>query len=160
MDDLKIQIGTNTRLAAAADELRCKVFIEEQGIPKEEVIDGLNPESIHVVIFDGNIPIATARVTMIDDNHYQIRLVAVDRSRRGCRLGERVMRATMDYISTVNVSDVFLTAQQPVVGFYEKLGFEQCGAAEYLESGFVLVPMKYVIANPVEIGLSASTYPA
>ena len=144
MDDLKIQIGTNIELATAADELRRRVFIEEQGVPEDEVIDGLNSESVHVVIFDCTKPIATVRLTMLDGNNYQIGLVAVDKSRRGHHLGEKVMQAAMGYISTSDVNDIFLTAQQQVIGFYEKLGFGQCGAAEYLESGFVLVPMRYV----------------
>jgi len=141
---MKIQIGANTELAAAADELRRKVFMEEQGVPTDEVLDGRNPESTHVVIFDCNTPIATARVTMLNAGHYRIGLVAVEQSNRGQRLGERVMQAAMHYIFSAGGKDIFLTAQQQVVGFYEKHGFEQSGAVEYLESGFVLVPMRYV----------------
>jgi len=142
MADLKTQIGANAELVTAADELRRKVFIDEQGVPEDEVIDRSNSESVHAVVFDCNTPVATAKVIMLDGGNYRIGLVAVDKSRRGQHLGERVMRAAMDYIFLYDGKTVFLTAQRQVVGFYEKLGFEQCGAAEYLESGFVLVPMR------------------
>jgi len=64
------------------------------------LIDGLNGNAVHVVIFACNTPIATARVIMFDSKRkqYRIGLVAVDQSRRGQHLGEKVMRVAMDYI--------------------------------------------------------------
>lgn len=41
---MKIKIGTYTELGAAADELRRKIFIEEQKVPEEEVFDDLSEQ--------------------------------------------------------------------------------------------------------------------
>ena len=142
MTELQTQIGTNAEIVAAADELRRKVFVDEQGVPEDEVIDGFSDKAVHVVIFACNIPIATARVIMLNGENYRIGLVAVDQSRRGQHLGEKVMRTAMEYIFLHGGESIYLTAQKQVVGFYKRLGFEQCGAEESLESGFVLVPMK------------------
>ena len=141
---MQIKVGTDIDLVAVANELRCKVFVDEQGVPEDEVIDGLNDKAVHVVIFVCSVPIATARVIRLDSKNYKIGLVAVAQSMRGRHLGEKVMRAAMDYISLCNGSNIFLTAQKQAVGFYEKLGFEQFGVAKCLESGFALVPMRRV----------------
>ena len=138
---LEIKIGTYDELGEAADKLRRIVFIDEQGIPEDEVFDGLNHKAIHIVVLDGNTSVATARV-LNDGDNWRIGLVAVDNSRRGQHLGEKVMRGAIDYIISNGGRKILLTAQQQVRGFYEKLGFVQCGEIEVFESGFVLVPMK------------------
>ena len=94
---LEIKIGTNAELIKASDELRKKVFIDEQGVPEEEIFDGLNHQAVHIVAFDGDTPVATARA-LNNDNSWRIGLVAVDRSRRGENLGVKVMRAAIEHI--------------------------------------------------------------
>jgi len=125
-----------------ADKLKQSVFIEEQGIPKDEIFDGLDDKAVYVVIWDGKNPVATARVIRENDV-WRIGLVAVDKSMRGKHLGEKVMKAAMEYILDQEGNEIVLTAQQEVCGFYEKLGFKRYGEVITFESGFVLVPMKY-----------------
>jgi len=141
---LEIKIGTHVELGKAADELRRIVFIDEQGVPEEEIFDGLNLQAIHIVVFDGNTPAATARV-LNDGDSWRIGLVAVDKSRRGQHLGEKVMQVAIEYIISNGGREILLTAQQQVRGFYEKFDFVQCGEVEVFESGFVLVPMKFCL---------------
>ena len=139
---MKIEIGNSSKLIKAANELKQKVFIDEQDVPYEEIFDGLNDRVVHIVVFEGETPLATARAIKNNDN-WRIGLVAVDKTRRGERLGEIVMCAAMEHIVSCGGGEILLTAQKQVQGFYEKLGFEQCDVAEELESGVVLVPMKY-----------------
>ena len=141
-NEMKIKIGTYTELGAAADELRRKIFIEEQKVPEGEVFDGLSEQCSHVVIFDCNIPVATARLIQ-SGKSWRIGLVAVDQSRRGQHLGEKVMRTSMNYILSRGGEESLLTAQLQARGFYEKLGFHSCGENQVFESGFILVPMKF-----------------
>ena len=138
---LETKVGACPELIKAADELRQIVFIDEQGVLEEEIFDGLNNQAVHVVVFDRNAPVATARI-LNDGDIYRIGLVAVSKSRRGERLGVKVMQVAIQHIATNGGKEVLLTAQQEVRGFYEKFGFVQCGEAETFESGFVLVPMK------------------
>jgi predicted GNAT family N-acyltransferase len=141
---LEIKIGTHAELIKAADELRRMVFIDEQGVPEDEIFDGLNFKAIHIVVFDGNVPIATARV-LNDGDSWRIGLVAVGKSRRGQHLGKCIMQAAIEHVISNGGKTILLTAQQQVRGFYEKLNFVQCGEVEVLESGFVLVPMKFCV---------------
>jgi len=137
------RVGAYAELGEAADRLRRSVFIEEQGVPEDEVFDGLNDQAAHVVVFEGGAPVATARVLRGDRGQWRIGLVAVDKSRRGRHLGVEAMQAALRHVSAHGGGEVALTAQKHAVGFYESLGFRQSGAEQPLESGFVLVPMQY-----------------
>ena len=139
--EMIIEIGTHADLIIAADKLRQQVFIDEQGVPAEEIFDGLNSQATHIVVFDCGTPVATSRV-LNDGKNWHIGLVAVDKSKRGMHLGEKVMQASIEHIMSNGGREILLTAQQQVCEFYEKLGFIQSGEVEVFESGFVLVPMK------------------
>ena len=142
--NLATQTGAYPALISAANELRRKVFIDEQGVPAEEVLDEIDCEDVHVVIFDGDAPVATAKVAALGGGRYRIGLVAVDATKRGQQLGKMVMLTALEYVSSQGGTEVLVASQQQAVGFYEKFGFKQNGKAEHLESGFVLVPMRYV----------------
>ena len=147
MSHYKTHIGNSPEIHQLATQLRQKVFIDEQGVPQDEIFDRLNEKATHVVITDGHSPIATARIIR-EGNPWRIGLVAVDRSFRGKKLGEQVMRVAIDYITSQSENEtgteIILTAQQEVYAFYEKLGFEQYGENITFESGFVLVPMRLI----------------
>ncbi|MCL1787955.1 MAG: GNAT family N-acetyltransferase, partial [Defluviitaleaceae bacterium] len=126
-----------------ADELRQKVFIDEQGVPDDEIFDGQNARAIHLVAFEGTHAVATARIVQ-EGTNWRIGLVAVDRLMRGKHLGEKIMAAAIEHVKAIDeASEIVLTAQRPVQAFYEKLGFKQSGEAKIFDSGFALVPMKY-----------------
>ena len=141
MSNLITKISNSSEICLLANELRQKVFIDEQGVPQDEVFDELNESAVHVVIMSENIPVATARIIQ-EGNAWRIGLVAVDKTLRGKHLGEKVMQAAIDYIVAQAGNEIVLTAQQEVCKFYEKLGFERYGEVITFESGFVLVPMK------------------
>ena len=103
---MEIKIGTYHELGKVADELRRVVFIYEQGIPEEEIFDGLNLQAIHIVVFDGNAPVATARVLNESDN-WRIGLVAVDKSRRGQHLGEKLCRLPLSTLFLMAVKKFY-----------------------------------------------------
>lgn len=137
---MRNEIASNAELINHANWLRQTVFIDEQGVPKDEIFDELNSQATHIVIFDDNKPVATARL-LSGDGSYRIGLVAVIKSRRGEDLGKKVMRLAIEHIAAKGGKEILLTAQEEVSEFYKKLGFVQCGQAEVFESGFVLIPM-------------------
>lgn len=140
--NIRIEIGSYDKLGVSADSIRYKVFINEQGVPDDEVFDELNISALHIVVFINELPVATARVIK-EATSWQIGLVAVNKEYRSLHLGEKVMTTALQYIASHGGKKVTLSAQQYVQSFYEKFGFKQCGEPERFDSGFVLVPMKY-----------------
>lgn len=61
MTDERLCIGSYAAYGQAADALRRRVFMDEQGVPEEKIFDGLNESAVHVVLFEGDEPAATVR---------------------------------------------------------------------------------------------------
>ena len=111
----------------AADELarvRHQVFVVEQNVPMEQEIDGLDPDSTHVVVRDPTgSAIATAR--LLADGH--IGRVAVLAPWRGQGLGQAMVRSLIEYARERGDACVLLNAQASALGFYRRLGFKAQG---------------------------------
>lgn len=138
-----ILIGSCDELWDRIEPLRRAVFLEEQGIPEEEVFDGLEEGALHAALVREDAVLAVARLREETPGVWRINWVAVAPARRGEGLGRTLMRAVLEEIRVRGGTEITLDAQSTAVGFYEKLGFRQNGAEIRFPSGFVLVPMLF-----------------
>jgi predicted GNAT family N-acyltransferase len=100
------------------------VFIEEQGVPEHRELDGRDEEATHFVVYDGDEPVGAARLREYDASRAKVERVAVLESRRGEGLGRDLMDAVEAVAESEGYDELLLHAQVPVVGFYERLGYE------------------------------------
>lgn len=107
-------------------DLRIRVFVQEQGIPLEEEVDALDPLAVHLLAWDGNSAVGTARVLM-DGDTGKIGRICVLPQARGAGLGRDLVLAGMDVLRQQGADTVHLAAQVPALGFYETLGFAAYG---------------------------------
>ncbi|WP_108501892.1 GNAT family N-acetyltransferase [Paracoccus indicus] len=108
---------------AACHALRRTVFIEEQNVPEAEEMDDLDGEAIHLLAWQDDVPVGTARL-LIRGDIGKIGRVCVLPQARGTGLGAQLIRASMDVLRTQpGVTTAKLGAQTHAIGFYEKLGF-------------------------------------
>jgi predicted GNAT family N-acyltransferase len=117
-----LQAETETDRAACL-ELRRRVFIEEQQVPEEIERDSDDAAALHFLACEGEVPIAVARVVDKGHNVAKIGRVAVVASRRGERVGAALMDFVLATLTERGFCEALLHSQEPVVGFYEKLGF-------------------------------------
>ena len=104
--------------------IRKAVFIEEQGVPEELDLDGLDRDCLHVLAFDEQgQPIGTAR--MQEDG--KIGRMAVLKPRRGRGVGRALLQALLKEAGRRRLSLVYLASQIQAIGFYEKQGFQITG---------------------------------
>lgn len=136
-----LKIGNDPSLVAVSQRLRHRVFIEEQGVPEDEVFDGRDEGAIHIALTNGHEAAAALRLTKGEDA-WTVNLVAVDKSLRGQHHGEAILCAAIEYARAHDARALWLTAQDQAAGFYAKYGFEPCGKPIVFESGFVLIPMR------------------
>ena len=109
--------------AAALMAVRRTVFIEEQGVPEAEELDGEDAAAKHFLAEDehGN-PIGTARLLASG----QIGRMAVLPEWRGRDIGARLLARAVEAARRDGL-DVFLHAQVHALGFYERNGFKASG---------------------------------
>ncbi|MBO0608603.1 GNAT family N-acetyltransferase [Myceligenerans salitolerans] len=127
--------------------LRQDVFVVEQDCPYPD-LDGRDtePTTAHVALLApaddaGRRVLGAARV-LDDDALWRVGRVCLDRTARGKRLADQVMRAALAHIDEAGDGrDVVLDAQSPLVGWYATFGFAPDGE-EFLEDGIPHTPMR------------------
>lgn len=112
-----------TENLAACHALRRTVFIQEQNVPEADEMDDLDDQAIHLLAWQGDTPVGTARL-LVNGNIGKIGRVCVLAQARGTGLGAQLIRASMDILrEQPGVTLAKLGAQTHAIGFYEKLGF-------------------------------------
>lgn len=108
-------------------QIRRTVFIEGQGVPESLEIDGLDRESTHFLIWMQGVPVGTARMRVLPVGAKAER-VAVLPGYSGRGLGRRLMEALERQAAACGLTSVVLHAQEAVIPFYLKLGYQGEGA--------------------------------
>lgn len=123
---------------APADIARCHVvrravFVDEQNVPAELEIDGRDSECTHFLAYvDGEL-LGCARMRVVDGVAKAER-VAVHSPQRGLGIGRALMRQMEAVAREQGFSRIKLSAQVPVIPFYERIGY-RCFGDEFVEAG-------------------------
>lgn len=131
MKPIRIDQVTNIADALA---IRAEVFIEGQGVPPNEEVDGRDPDCLHWVVTDDVGPVATLRILPKSEDMAKIQRVAVLDRARGTGLGGMLMQHVMVELAQMGFTHATLGAQLSALGFYERLGFTAHGPI-YLDAG-------------------------
>ena len=107
--------------------LRHEVFVREQGYSADGEVDALDADAHHLLAYDDETPVATARV-YLDGDTGKIGRVCVMAQMRGRGLGADLVAAAVKHACTLGATRAVLGAQVHAVKFYEKLGFAAFGA--------------------------------
>lgn len=129
----------------AAKSLRDEVFIDEQGFKYD--YDEYDSRSWHIVGYEKDTLIGTARMFEHGDRVYKIGRVAVKKDYRGGYIGDLMMKTLQDKIVGLGGIEAVVSSQVQVRGFYEYEGYEQVGD-EYLEEDYPHILMKLDLTKP------------
>lgn len=114
-------------------KLRVDVFVAEQNCPFNEIDDqDANPETRHILAFDGETLVGCARVFPTESGSRFGRFV-VHPDFRGSGLGPQIVRTGIEYTERFN-GDLIVEAQSGLVGYYEQFGLVAEGD-EFLDTG-------------------------
>ena len=117
-------------------KIRFEVFVDEQNVPEELEIDGLDDEAKHVLAYIDNEPIGTGRI--LNDGH--IGRVSVLKMHRGLGIGKLMMQDLIHWAEETNIEKLWLSSQWHAHGFYLDLGFD-CEGGIYEEAGIDHIKM-------------------
>lgn len=124
---IHIELVEWTQAQPAIRLIRETVFVREQGVPLELEWDGQDPLYQHVLAWsDQREPIGTGRLYQ-EGKQARLGRMAVLKEHRGRGVGRALLSALLDLAQTRGMTKVYLAAQVPVVGFYEKQGFQAMG---------------------------------
>ena len=118
-------------LMKKAHKIRYDVFVIGQNCPVELEWE-FEEESIHFLLIENDIPLATARHRKTD-NGFKLERFAVLNSERGKGLGHQILQAILNDLLDFK-GLIYMHAQVDVIPFYEKMGFVKQGK-QFEEAG-------------------------
>lgn len=124
MADFEVRRVAGSASIEDAHAVRRTVFVEGQGVPEAIEMDGLDADAWHIVAYDGDEPVGTARLREPDPGVAKIERVAVRKDYRGQGLGRLLMHELEDVAREQGMDEAVLHGQTVVEGFYESLGYE------------------------------------
>ena len=129
MKKLEIKLIENQDEYNQIIEIRKKVFVEEQKVPLNLEIDGLDPISEHVIVRLCDEPIGCARIRI--NKSVKLERIAITKKHRGKGFGRRLTKFLVDYCKKKNLNEIRIHSQTYVSDFYKKQGFKIRGKPFY-----------------------------
>lgn len=116
-----------------AFSIRLRVFVREQGVPQEIELDEDDQRASHLLARIRGRAVGTARL-VIKNRRAKIGRMAVLKGYRGKGAGKALLKRAIESARKKKVKAIYLHAQIPVIGFYEKMGFH-CVGRLFMEAG-------------------------
>lgn len=130
---IRVKKTSTRREFQRALSIRLRVFVAEQGVPREIELDAEDPKAAHFLAYVGVRAVGTARV-LIKGREAKVGRMAVLKSYRRQGIGRMLLKRSVSWARRSGVRSIFLNAQVPVISFYEKLGF-RCVGRRFIEAG-------------------------
>lgn len=121
--------------------VRRRVFVDEQGVSEHLELDGRDEDATHLIAYDEDEPVGTARLREVDSTTGKAERVSVLPEYRGRGLGRRLMDELESLASDRSLDRIVLHAQTDVEAFYHRLGYDTTSAV-FEEAGIPHVEME------------------
>jgi predicted GNAT family N-acyltransferase len=118
---------------AKALAIRLRVFVREQGVPREIEWDDDDARTIHFLALIAGKAVGTARLVMRRGSAKIGRMAALKSYRRK-GIGKKLLKRCIEAANRRGAQHIYLHAQVPVIGFYESRGF-RCVGPVFKEAG-------------------------
>ena len=141
-DVIELRTGAWNELGEAAARVRTAVFVEEQGIAREDEWDEADHSAVHAVAWNRlGQPVATGRLLPSNAGVAKVGRMAVHRVLRGTGVGRRILEGLMQAARERGDHTLRLGAQRTAEGFYRRMGFAPVGEP-YDEVGIPHIEME------------------
>lgn len=115
-----------------AQQIRCQVFVKEQGVDPVLEMDVFDKTASHYLFFSNDVAVGTARWRFTEFG-IKLERFAILKEFRGLGYGAQLVSAVLKDISSQEKS-IYLNSQVNVLNFYQKLGFVSQGS-QFEEAG-------------------------
>jgi predicted GNAT family N-acyltransferase len=121
--------------------LRVRVFVDEQGVSREEELDELDREATQIVAVDESGVIATCRLRGVEPGVSKLERMAVDRRFRKLGVGGRLLAGAEDEARGTQAKEMLLHAQLRARDFYASHGYLPEGET-FMDAGIEHIAMR------------------
>lgn len=140
---IRVAIAGTDKERGDALAVRIAVFVDEQGIPREEELDEHDESAVHCVAYEGGEAVGAGRLVVLD-GYGKIGRMATLAAHRGRGVGAGVLRTLEAEGEARGVREFRLSAQVTARRFYERAGYAATGDV-YDEVGIPHVAMTKTI---------------
>ena len=123
---LSVAVAESQDQVDQAMALRTIVFVEEQGVPLEEEIDGLDDQATQLVALDGGEVVATCRL-LLDGTTIKLGRMVVAKERRREGIAAEMLRVADHEARLLGGEQIRLAAQTYARSLYEQAGYVSYG---------------------------------
>lgn len=124
---VRVKRVANQAELARAFAIRIRVFVKEQGVPREIELDADDPKAIHLLAKSGSRAVGTARV-VTHGGAAKIGRMAVVKSYRRKGVGTKLLRRAVAIAQGLQARRIYLHAQVTALEFYAAMHFRAVGA--------------------------------
>jgi predicted GNAT family N-acyltransferase len=119
---LTVRPARDAAEVATAQALRLRVFCEEQGVSREEELDGLDEGALHLIAADDSGVVATCRLRFPGEA-CKLERMAVEARLRGRGAGARLLEGAEEAARERGAETMVLHAQRSAEPFYAAHGY-------------------------------------
>lgn len=142
---LSVERVTTKRQLEACFEIRIKVFVEEQKVPRDIEMDEYDegPQACrHFLVWDGERAVGTGRWKAVGEATAKLQRIAVLPEYRSQGVGRMIVRALEEDAKGQGMAAAVLDGQCTAEGFYQRLGYRTESAEPFLDAGIWHVRMR------------------
>ena len=129
---------------SAATELRIRVFCDEQGVSREDEIDGRDGDAVHLVALERGAVVGTCRL-LFDGTTCKLGRLVVDRDARRRGIGGRLLALAEDEARAAGAERIVLNAQTRARSVYRAAGYTEVGDT-FMSAGIEHIRMERPLA--------------
>lgn len=121
------QIEWNSEAYKKGLELRDKVLRQPLGMSIYDDPLEAEKKDLHIVVMEESQVIGVCFYRSIDQETMQMKQVAVDPSFQPRHIGREMFIQSVQRLKQRQIKTIMVHARENALGFYQKLGFEECG---------------------------------
>ncbi|MCD9021794.1 GNAT family N-acetyltransferase [Cohnella silvisoli] len=145
MDAMKVLPIVTDEMLQQAFDIRVKVFVEEQGVPRALEMDeyDASPDACHhYLVVKGEEPIATGRWKEYEAGVVKMQRIAVLKPYRGLGVGKLLLEGMEQDAARLGYQASLLDAQCTAEAFYSKLGYLTESTEPFMDADILHVRMR------------------
>ncbi len=123
MGEARIRWARDAADVQGAIAVRERVFVQEQGVPPEEELDGRDADALHLVAVDADDRVIGTLRLLLDGATAKVGRVAVESAWRRQGIAARMLEDALAEAAARGARRVRLASQLDVVALYERAGF-------------------------------------